>query len=83
MHMTQQISSGPMHGGMLEMIEEVENMTNGDTNQEAGSNYMVDQSGYSDAHATRMLAEANGGDLPNKVLYGFPPSYPVRPLGHL
>ena len=83
MHMTQQISSGPMHGGMLEMIEEVENMTNGDTNPEGGSNYMVDQSGYSDAHATRMLAEANGGDLPNKVLYGFPPSYPVRPLGHL
>ena len=30
-----------------------------------------------------MLADANGGDLPNKVLYGFPPSYPVRPHGHL
>jgi hypothetical protein len=82
MHMTQQISSGPIHSGMLEMIEEVENMTNGDTNPEAGSNYMVDQSGYSDAHAARMLADANGGD-PNKVLYGFPPSYPVRPHGHL
>ena len=33
-------STGP--GGMLEMIEEVENMTNGDTNPEGGSNYMVD-----------------------------------------
>ena len=30
-----------------------------------------------------MLADANGGDLPNKVLYGFPPSCPVRPHGHL
>lgn len=45
MHMTHQVSSGP--GGMLEMIEEVENMTNGETNPE-GSTYMVDQSGYSD-----------------------------------
>ena len=39
MHMTHQVSSGP--GGMLEMIEEVENMTNGDTNPD-GSTYMVD-----------------------------------------
>ncbi len=39
MHMTQQMSSSA--GGMLEMIEEVENLTNGDTNQE-GSTYMVD-----------------------------------------
>lgn len=44
--MTQQASSGP--GGMLEMIEEVENMTNGETNHD-GSTYMVDQSGYCDA----------------------------------
>jgi hypothetical protein len=68
---------------MLEMIEKVENMTNGNTNPEAGSYYMVDPSGYSYAHAIRMLADANGKGLPNKVLYGFPPSYPVRPHGHL
>jgi hypothetical protein len=41
MHMTHQISSNG-HGGMLEMIEEVENQTNGDTNPEGGSTYMVD-----------------------------------------
>jgi hypothetical protein len=33
---------------MLEMIEEVENMTNGDTNPEGGSTYMVDQSEFND-----------------------------------
>lgn len=33
--------------------------------------------------AQRLLAEANGGELPNKVLYGFPPSHPVRPHIHM
>jgi hypothetical protein len=32
---------------MLEMIEEVENMTNGETNLDGS--YMVDQNGYNDA----------------------------------
>jgi hypothetical protein len=52
MHMTQQMSSGGAPGGMpLEMIEEVENMTNGDTNPEGGSTYMVDQTEYNEMQA--------------------------------
>ena len=52
MHMTHQMSSsGAQPGGMLEMIEEVENMTNGDTNPEGGSTCMVDQTEYNDMHA--------------------------------
>ena len=50
--MTQQMSSSGAPGGMpLEMIEEVENMTNGDTNPEGGSTYMVDQTEYNEMQA--------------------------------
>lgn len=72
--MTQQLSGT---GGGLEMIEEVENLTNGETNPEGGSTYMLDTSGMNDAQAARMLADVSG-ELPQKAVYGFPPSMPVR-----
>ena len=45
------------------MIEEVENLTNGETNPEGGSTHMLDTSGMNDAQATRMLADISG-ELP-------------------